>query len=91
MANVKIRLFASIREHVGKDFIHYTFNENKTISDIFNDIPKLKDICFNSNGKILNNVNIFLNGEKIDSYSNINIKLNDEDELTIIPPVAGGI
>ena len=90
MANVKIRLFASIREHVGKDFIHYTFNENKTISDIFNDIPKLKDICFNSNGKILNNVNIFLNGEKIDSYSNTTI-INDEDELTIIPPVAGGI
>ena len=48
-------------------------------------------MCFNSNGKILNNVNIFLNGKKIDSYSNINIKLNDEDELTIFPPVAGGI
>ena len=65
--------------------------KNKTISDVFNDIPKLKDMCFNSNGKILNNVNIFLNGKKIDSYSNINIKLNDEDELTIFPPVAGGI
>ena len=35
MANVKIRLFASIREHVGKDFIHYTFNENKTIFNEF--------------------------------------------------------
>ena len=61
------------------------------ISDLENKYPGIKDRICEENGEIRPFVNIFVNGEDIRYLEGLNSKLSENDEVSIVPAVAGGI
>ncbi len=81
--NVKIRLFAAFKELIGKSQIDLPLPENSSVRDAVKILevsyPKIKDILTVSKFA----VNL--------EYQDIEMKLSDGDEITVIMPVSGGI
>tara|TARA_Y100000590_G_scaffold452771_1_gene596517 strand:+ start:16636 stop:16914 length:279 start_codon:yes stop_codon:yes gene_type:complete len=61
------------------------------ISDLDTKYPGIKDRICEENGEIRPFVNIFVNGEDIRYLDGLNSKLSEDDEVSIVPAVAGGI
>ena len=66
-------------------------NITNIISDLENKYPGIKDRICEENGEIRPLVNIFVNGEDIRYLEGLNSKLSEDDEVSIVPAVAGGI
>ena len=66
-------------------------NITNIISDLENKYPGIKDRICEENGEIRPFVNIFVNGEDIRYLEGLNSKLSENDEVSIVPAVAGGI
>ena len=61
------------------------------ISDLEDKYPGIKNRICEENGEIRPFVNIFVNGEDIRYLEGLNSKLSENDEVSIVPAVAGGI
>lgn len=53
--------------------------------------PGFKERLCDENGALRHFVNIYLNGEDVRYMSGIETAVNDGDELSIVPAVAGGL
>ena len=60
------------------------------IEDLDKNYPGLKDRICETDGKVRRFVNIFVNEEDIRFLENLQTSISDEDELSIIPAIAGG-
>ncbi len=80
---VKIKLFANFREIVGKSEIEI---EARTVVELLKKLsenyPELRQFISKEGY-----VQIFVNLKRI---SDLNMKLNDNDTVAILPPVSGG-
>ena len=86
--SVKVRLFASMRDHAGvKDADVQGKNVEQVLDSLVNAYPRLKTQIFKEDGDILPHVRVLLNGIAI---SDINTELKKGDELAVFPPVGGG-
>ena len=61
------------------------------IDDLERKYPGLKERICEGDGKVRRFVNIYLNDEDIRFKKNIDTELKDNDELSIIPAIAGGL
>ena len=52
--------------------------------------PGIKERIVDEAGEIRRFVNIYVNGEDVRFLDNITTKLNENDEVSIVPAVAGG-
>lgn len=79
---LRVRLFASFREAVGGGSLDWEAAEGATVRDVVTALhqayPKL--------GPALDRAMLAVNQE----YVGPDLKLNDGDELALIPPVSGG-
>ena len=81
-----IKYFSWIREHVGKSEEEIKLPVNiKTIDDLINHLIGLND-KYKSAFKKKELIKIAVNK----SYSSINAKIYDRDEIAFFPPVTGG-
>ncbi len=93
MANVKLKLFANIREIAQTSSLSL---EGNTVKDILLSLvgqhPQLKEHIFEKDEelKVCGHINIFLNGNNTKHMEGLETVLNDDDELGIFPPVSGG-
>ena len=86
--SVKVRLFASMRDHAGvKDADVEGKNVAQVLDSLVNAYPLLKTQIFNEDGDILPHVRVLLNGIAI---SDLDTELKMGDELAVFPPVGGG-
>ena len=53
--------------------------------------PGIKERIVDEAGEIRRFVNIYVNGEDVRFLDNISTKLNENDEVSIVPAVAGGV
>jgi molybdopterin synthase sulfur carrier subunit len=60
------------------------------IDRLSSDYPNVKERLINKNGEFNRFVNVYVNGEDIRFLDNISTKLNDGDEISIVPAIAGG-
>ena len=60
------------------------------IADLENNYPGIKDRICDEQGEIRRFVNIYLNDEDIRFLQGQSTSLADEDEVSIIPAIAGG-
>lgn len=89
---VKVRIPTPLRKLTnGSDEVSA---EGRNISDVINDLetkyPGLKERICESDGKLRRFVNIYLNDEDIRFKKNMETELKENDEVSIIPAIAGG-
>ena len=68
--------------------------EGKTLQEIIDfleqNFPTIKSRICNEDGEIRNFVNIYVNEEDVRFLNGISSEINDGDEISIVPAVAGG-
>jgi molybdopterin synthase sulfur carrier subunit len=68
--------------------------EGNTVAEVIEDLeknyPGLKERICEQDGTLRRFVNVYLNDEDIRFKKNMETELKDEDELSIIPAIAGG-
>ncbi len=90
---IKVRIPTPLRKITnGSDEV---FAEGRNIGEIINDLeknfPGLKERICEGDGKLRRFVNIYLNDEDIRFKKNLETELKENDELSIIPAIAGGL
>ncbi|MBI5641916.1 MAG: MoaD/ThiS family protein [Deltaproteobacteria bacterium] len=65
-------------------------NITEIIEDLEKNFPGLKERICEADGKLRRFVNIYLNDEDIRFKKNLETELRENDELSIIPAIAGG-
>lgn len=66
-------------------------NVSEIINDIEKNYPGIKERICEADGNLRRFVNIYLNDEDIRFKNNLETTLTENDELSIIPAIAGGI
>ena len=90
---VHIKSFANFRDILGKDLSVEVANDS-TIKTLLDDLilakPRLKNALFEESGQIKEYVILMKNRKNINTMDGLNTKLAEDDEVAILPPVAGG-
>jgi molybdopterin synthase sulfur carrier subunit len=90
---VKVRSFATLREIMDKE-IEMELSEGTTVAGLLEILCKrykgLQEELFDSGGQLKNFVNILKNGRNVYFLDDMNTVLENSDDITIFPPVAGG-
>ncbi len=76
---VKVKLFASYREKIGRDFIEIKLSKEVTVKELLEKISEIYNLrvenCLVAKGE---------------EYLNLNDKVKDNDTVYLFPPVSGG-
>jgi len=90
---IKVRYTAQLKKAISKREAFVEVNEGILVTTLLNLLNEqnrkaFTNIVFNENGEFLNAVLIILNGKQISiNYTDL---LKDNDEITIMSPIAGG-
>lgn len=90
--NTPIHIPAPLRSYTGGQSI---INVNggsveEALNDLVHQFPALKQHLFNEEGTLRTFVNIYLNDDDIRYLRQTSTELSEDDELTIVPSIAGG-
>ncbi|WP_440946985.1 ubiquitin-like small modifier protein 1 [Methanosarcina sp. T3] len=97
MAEVKVKLFANLREAAGTPEL--LLSGEKVIDvllSLTDKYPALKDLIFEKNDEkcektvLCGSINILINGNNVRHLEGLETLLKDSDEIGILPPVSGG-
>ncbi len=87
MPKINVKLFANFREFTKTKELKI---KGETVRDVLlalcRNYPGMEDMLFDGD-KLRNHVNVFLNGN---SVTNLDVRLKQDDEIAIFPPVSGG-
>ena len=95
MARVKLKTFSVIRDVLGSDVINVEVGDPATVGGLFSTLlcqygqPFKEKVCDPSTGKITPFL-IRLNEKIIRSTSDMDVKIQDDDEIAFIFPIGGG-
>ncbi|WP_214045313.1 ubiquitin-like small modifier protein 1 [Methanomethylovorans sp.] len=94
MAEVKVRLFANLKEVAGtSELILPGDTVLEVLEALVRQFPDLKDMIFEttaSGPRLCGYVNVFLNGDNIGHLDGLWTNTSNNDELGVLPPVSGG-
>ena len=94
MTEVKVRLFANLKEIAGTSEIKLGGDTVlEVLEALVQQFPGLKDRIFEtaaSDSILCGYVNVFLNGDNITHLDGLDTRVSDRDELGVLPPVSGG-
>jgi molybdopterin synthase sulfur carrier subunit len=90
MAKVTIKLFANLREQVGKAKIESNGSDLREVIDIL--IRKYDGLgeLIIKNGEIHPFIHVMVNGISVKDKDGLDTVLNEDDEIALFPPVSGG-
>ncbi len=89
---VKVMIPTALRAYAdGTDTVELEGGDVAAVLDaLCTQHPDLKPHMFNDDGSLRNFVNVYRNAEDIRHLSDTQTPVNDGDELTIVPAIAGG-
>lgn len=96
MLSIKVRVFANLRDVLGRKEIELQSSEGATVRVLVDMLSekysngKLRKEIFDENDKVRKYVKILVNGRDIDFLDGPSTILNDGDIIAIFPPVGGG-
>ncbi|MEF3244396.1 MAG: MoaD/ThiS family protein [Caldisericaceae bacterium] len=91
MANVIVKLFATLSEKVKKQSIEASGNTViEVLRNIVKDYPELKNEILNENMELKEDYIYLLNGRNVHFLNGKDTTLKDRDKISIFPPVGGG-
>ncbi|MFB6268978.1 MAG: ubiquitin-like small modifier protein 1 [Halobacterium sp.] len=91
--NVQLRFFATFRQAVGTKVVDREFEEGTTVGDV---LYTLEDEYEGLDGELVENgdlrphINVLKSGREVLHLDGMETELEDGDQLSIFPPVAGG-
>lgn len=88
---VKVKAFAWLREIIGDKETEVELEEGAKVEELLRSICEAYDIeIYEKEGKIRDDVKILKNGRFIESLDGLKTRLDEGDEVAILPPVSGG-
>ena len=90
MVKVTIKLFANLREQVGKVKIEADGSDLREVIDILTGKYNGLEELIIKNGEIHPFIHIMVNGISVKDKDGLDTVLNEGDEITLFPPVSGG-
>jgi len=90
--NATVLIPEQLRKVVGGDHILYL--DVKNISDLIEQLlakyPNIRGRLLTEDGNVNKFINIYVNGEDIRFLENRDTVIKEEDEISIVPAIAGG-
>jgi MoaD family protein len=89
---MKLKLYSNLRDIAGSDEVNIDLSVPVTLADFLRKISddygeRMRKFLMNDKNEIEGSILLFINGERI---SNLENNVSNEDELTILLPLAGG-
>lgn len=96
MVNVKVKLFANLREAAGTPEL--MLSGEKVIDVLLSlteNYPPLKDLIFEKpegeeSPVLCGSINVLINGNNVRHLEGLDTLLSDGDEVAVLPPISGG-
>ncbi len=90
---VKVRIPTPLRKitNGSDEVVAEGANISEVIEDLEKNYPGIKERICEESGELRRFVNLYLNDEDIRFKENLETTLSDNDELSIIPAIAGGL
>lgn len=93
MSKIQVEIPTPLRQYADQN--DSVTVEGDTIGEVLNrlvsDFPELKKHLYGDDGQLRNFVNIYVNDEDIRYLDKMDTRVTGEDEVSIIPSVAGGV
>lgn len=87
---LELRFFATFREAVGQKTLTPEYPEGTTVGDVLTDLAEEYDMNLFEDGDLRAQLSIMKNGKDIVHLDGLDTPLDEEDVLSVFPPVAGG-
>ena len=93
--NITVKFFTTLREIVGKKEEQIEFSSPVTVEALLKQLSKIYgkefvDYVFDELGNVRGHLQILVNGKSITTMHGFKTKLNNCDQIAILPPVGGG-
>lgn len=90
MGHVNVRLFANLREIVGRpELLLEVGTVRDVLKALLSDYPALRGaLC--EDGELRTYITVLVNGTNVRQSEGLDTPLSDGDEVAIFPPVSGG-
>jgi molybdopterin synthase sulfur carrier subunit len=89
-----VRLYAFLRELAGERDVEIAIPDGATIHDLISRLVELRPVLaerlLDEDGNTPQFVNILVNGRDIRDLDGLDTPVMPNDEVTIVPPIAGG-
>jgi molybdopterin synthase sulfur carrier subunit len=92
---ITIKFFTTLREIVSKKEEQLEFSRPITVEALLKQLSKIYgkdfvDYVFDELGNVRGHLQILINGRSITTMQGFKTKLNNGDQIAILPPVGGG-
>lgn len=91
---LELRFFATFREAVGRKSIERDFAGSVTVGEVLSELeaefPELAGELLDDEGSIRPQLSVLQNGRQVIHLDGTETPLDDGDQLSVFPPVAGG-
>lgn len=88
---LELRFFANFRETVGQKSLHQEFDDGVRAGDVLKALSEeYPEMTLFEDGELREFLTILHNGQDIQHLDGLETGLDDGDELSVFPPVAGG-
>ena len=90
--SVKVKIPTPLRNLTNdKDLVEVNASNIREVIDALeNDFPGVKERICEEDGSIRRFVNVYVNGEDVRFLSELDTLISENDEISIVPAVAGG-
>lgn len=86
-----LKFFANFREDVGQKLLEREVPDGATVGDVLESLEAdYEGLDLLEDGDLRPQINVLKNGREVLHLEGIETTLDDEDTLSIFPPVAGG-
>jgi len=91
---MQVKLFAGLREIAGSKAVEIATTGKATVREVLHKLikkhPRLEREIFAEDGSIQSQVNVLLGGRNVRWLDGLDTELDEDQELAIFPPIAGG-
>ena len=95
MIAVKISFLSLLKDRIGVKELNMDLEDNSTVNDVFLKLfekggEDIKTVLVKKTGELNDHVVIMLNEKNIRSLDDLKTKVQNRDEITLLPAIAGG-
>jgi molybdopterin synthase sulfur carrier subunit len=92
---MQVRLYATLRQVAGGAMVELPQAEGDTLrallARLVDTYPNLEPKLFNSDGQLQGHVHVMVNGRNVRFLAGLDTPVQASDQISIFPPVGGGI